>query len=94
MSHKVRSIVVALVLIVTTTAAAQAFPLTARPAIAERGDYFGLVLDWVGSLFIPSGSGLTSIWQRAGSDMDPNGQPASQLPGPTTNAGSQMDPNG
>ena len=94
MSRNLRSIAVVLVLVLATTAAAQAFPLTDRPAIAERGDFLGEVLDWF-SFLAPVGPGLTSVWEKARSSMHSNGQPASgPQPAPTTDEGSSMDPNG
>jgi hypothetical protein len=85
MSRKAHTLVAVLVLILATTAAAQAFPLTAT----ERGDFLGAVLSWFSTV-------LTPVWERAGSQMDPNGDPASgpTLPAPTGDEGSSMDPNG
>lgn len=69
------SLVLALLL---TTGGAWALPGVARPAAAGPAAVFGLVERWLGSL-----------WAKAGSDMDPDGQAA-----PSGNAGSEMDPNG
>lgn len=88
MSRNLRLIALALVFVLGTTTAVQAFPLSPRRGAAEeRGDLFGAFLGWLSALVTPSGSGITPVWAEAGSSMDPNGQP-------TLDAGSQMDPNG
>jgi hypothetical protein len=86
MSRKVRLLVAVLVLMAATV---QAFPLTARPAVVQRGDRIESILSWFTTA-------LTSIWEREGSSMDPNGEPDSgePQPAPTSDEGSQMDPNG
>jgi hypothetical protein len=89
MSRKLRALIAVLVLVVATTAAAQAFPLTDGSAAMQRGDFLGAVLSWFSTV-------LTPVWERAGSQMDPNGDPTSgaPLPAPTADEGSSMDPNG
>lgn len=88
MSRNLRLIALALIFVLGTTTAVQAFPLSPRPGAAEeRGDRFGALLGWLATLFTPSGPGVTPIWEQAGSSMDPNGRP-------TLDEGSQMDPNG
>ena len=88
MSRNVRSIAFALLLVLVSASAAQAMPLGEGPGS-------GLVrrmLSWIETRLSP---GLTSVWEAAGSQMDPNGQPQSNNSSdPATNAGSQMDPNG
>lgn len=102
MSRNLRLIGLALVFVLGTTTAVQAFPLSPRPGAAvERVDRFGALLGWLATLFTPSGPGFTPIWGQAGSSMNPNGQPildeGSQmgLNGQLTlDEGSSMDPNG
>lgn len=88
MSRNVRSIAFALLLVLVSTSAAQALPLGERPGsgLASR------MLSWIGTLLSP---GLTSVWEKAGSSMDSDGEPGeNSSPAPTTDEGSQMDPNG
>ena len=89
MSRKARTLVAVLVLVVATTAAVQAFPLTARPTATQHEGLLQAVLSWFSTVLAP-------VWERAGSDMDPNGKPDSgaTFPAPTTDEGSSMDPNG
>lgn len=96
MSRNLRLIALALVFVLGTTTAVQAFPLSPRPGVAEeRGDLFGVLLGWLATLLTPSGPGLTPTWEQAGSQMDPNGEPSLNTGStPTSDAGSQMDPNG
>ena len=94
MSRNLRLIALALVFVLGTTTAVQAFPLSPRPGVAEeRGDLFGVLLGWLTTLFTPSGPGVTPIWEEA--QMDPNGEPGPDTGSTlTTDEGSQMDPNG
>ena len=96
MSRNLRLIALALVFVLGTTTAVQAFPLSPRPGVAEeRGDLFGVLLGWLTTLFTQSGPGVTPIWEQAGSQMDPNGEPSPNTGSTlTTDEGSQMDPNG
>lgn len=91
MSRNIRSIAFALLLVLVSASAAQALPLDKTPGsgLIDR------VLSWIGTLLSPAKPDLTTVWERAGSSMDPNGQPQSNTsPAPTSDAGSQMDPNG
>lgn len=96
MSRNLRSIALVLVLILGTTTAVQAFPMSPLPRAAEeRVDLFGSLLGWLSALFTPPDSGITPVWEHAGSQMDPNGRPRPEVGGTaTTDEGSQMDPNG
>lgn len=95
MSRNLRLIALALVFVLGTTTAVQAFPLSPRPGVAEeRGDLFGVLLGWLTTLFTPSGPGVTSIWEEEGSSMDPNGLPRPNAGTSTLDEGSSMDPNG
>jgi len=88
MSRYVRSIALALLLVLVSASAAQALPLDEGPGnvLVSR------MLNWFETLLSP---GLTSVWEKAGSSMDPNGEPQNNnFPPPTWEEGSQMDPNG
>lgn len=96
MSRNLRLIGLALVFVLGTTTAVQAFPLSPRPGAAEeKVERFEALLGWLATLFTPSGPDFASTWEQAGSQMDPNGQPGLDAGStPTKDAGSQMDPNG
>jgi hypothetical protein len=88
MSRNVRTIAFALLLVLVSASAAQALPLGEGPG----NSLVSRLLSWFGTLLSP---GLTSVWGKAGSQMDPNGEPQNNtLPEPITDAGSDMDPNG
>ena len=88
MSRNVRSIAFALLLVLISASAAQALPLGEGPG----SGLLSRMLSWIETLLSP---GLTSTWEEAGSQMDPNGEPQNNTwPEPTTDAGSDMDPNG
>jgi len=93
MSRNVRSIAFALLLILVSASAAQALP---RSGSAPGSDLFDRFLSWIGTLFSPAAPDLTAVWEKAGSQMDPNGQPQNNntSPAPNSDEGSQMDPNG
>jgi hypothetical protein len=84
MQRTIRSVGLALVLLVLAAGAVQARPLAVRSAPA--GFLEGI---WQWALaHLPS-------WTKAGSDMDPNGiNPTLLTPLPITDEGSDMDPNG
>jgi hypothetical protein len=91
MSRNVRSIAFALLLVLISASAAQALPLGEGP----ESDLVSRMLSWIETLLSVDVSGLTPVFERAGSSMDPNGQPENNTwPEPTTDAGSDMDPNG
>lgn len=82
MSGKIRTTAFALLFATLFATTANALPRRARPALPLSDSSFVTVLwDWMTSLF------AAGPQEKAGSSMDPNGQP-------TTDAGSQMDPNG
>lgn len=88
MSRNVRSIALALLLVLVSASAVQALPLVEAP----RSGLIDRVLSWIGTLLSP---GLTPTWEREGSQMDPNGEPQDDtLPPPASDEGSSMDPNG
>jgi hypothetical protein len=92
MSRNVRSLVFALILALVSASAAQALP----PSGAAPGSgLLDRIMSWIGTLLSPDAPDFTSMWEKAGSDMDPNGLPQNNTSStPTTDAGSDMDPNG
>jgi hypothetical protein len=70
MSRSVRSIAFALLLALVSATAAQALPLYGADPGSRLMDR---LMSWVGRLFSPAVPDLTPVWERAGSDMDPNG---------------------
>lgn len=91
MFRNVRAIALVLLLVLVSASAAQAQPLSD----SSGADLVDRVLSWIGTLLSPDLPNLTSTWEMAGSQMDPNGQPTDNTsPAPTTDAGSDMDPNG
>jgi len=88
MSRKIRCLAAALALALLTAGAAQARPF--HPESASPG-FFDALWQWLAG----RAPGLTSAWEKEGSDMDPNGRTLHlSAPHPTTDAGSDMDPNG
>ena len=87
MSRNVRSIAFALLLVLASASAAKALPLGESP----RSGVVDRVLTWIGTLLSPA---VNVVWETAGSQMDPNGDPQNSPPPPTSDEGSQMDPNG
>lgn len=91
MSRNVRSIAFALLLVLVSASAAQALPLVEAPA----SSLVNRMWSWLETLLSPEVPGLTSIFEQAGSSMDPNGEPQNNSwSAPTTDEGSSMDPNG
>jgi len=89
MSRKIRCFAAALVLATLTSGAAQARSPHTRPG---SPGLFDTLWQWLAGRYAP---GLTALWEKEGSDMDPDGRahpPLAPLPG--TDAGSDMDPNG
>lgn len=82
MSGKIRTLAFVLVLAGLLANAAHALPGAGFP-VADRGGLTVVLWSWL--------SRLTAIWEKEGSQMDPNGQP---LSGVTNKAGSSMDPDG
>ena len=84
MQRTIRSLVLALVLLVPTAGAVHARPLAVRSAPVG---FLDVLWRWV-TAHIPD-------WTKSGSSMDLDGSPHSSLaPLPTADAGSDMDPNG
>src|SRR3954451_16321816 len=97
MSKKIRSAVLVLVLSTLFVSSAYALPPAAAAAGPRTGGFLAAAWDWFASFVLPAAPdhtfGMTAAWEKAGSQMDPNGQEI-LLSGQTTDAGSQMDPNG
>jgi hypothetical protein len=84
MQRMIRSVVLALALLVLAAGAVQARPLAVRSAPAG---FFEMLWQWVAP-YVPT-------WAKEGSSMDPNGtRPTLLAPLPTSDEGSDMDPNG
>lgn len=75
-----------------TTGGAAALPGSDRVDPGSRGAAapFSWLDGWLGRLQ-PALPGLASVWEGAGSGMDPNGVPSTS---PSGDEGSGMDPNG
>ena len=83
MHRGIRSLVLALALLLLASAAVQARPLRALSPAGLLGDLW----TWVSSVF--------GSWSKEGGTMDPNGlQRQYPPPGSTSDAGSTMDPDG
>jgi hypothetical protein len=88
MSRKIRCLAAALALALVTAGAAQARSLHPR---SPSPGFFDALWQWLAR----HAPGLTAVWEKEGSSMDPNGQPLHPLaPSPTTDEGGDMDPNG
>ncbi len=89
MSHKIRCLAAALTLALLSAGAAQAW--SPRIPSASSG-FLDSLWQWLAGRYVP---GLTAIWEKAGSSMDPDGRtlPPSAPPA-TTDEGGSMDPNG
>ncbi len=71
MSGKVRVLSVAVVLVCLTAGSASALPLAPQPILTPEPGGIVALWDWFVGLF--DGDGL--LWEKAGSQMDPNGKP-------------------
>lgn len=89
MSHKIRCLAAALSLALLSAGAAQA----RSPQIpSESTGFLDSLWQWLAGRYVP---GLSALWEKAGSSMDPDGRPLPlSAPPATTDAGSDMDPNG
>ena len=98
MSQKIRSAALVLVLSALFVSSAYALP-PAHAAAAPRSEGFlAAAWDWFAALVLPAPPartpGMGAIWEKAGSQMDPDGNTSILLPCPTTELGSSMDPDG
>lgn len=90
MSRNVRSIAFALLLVLVSASSAQALP----PSEGPGSGLVSRMLSWIQTLLSSEVPGLTPAFEKAGSSMDPNGDPkVNSSPVPTTDEGSSMDPN-
>lgn len=91
MSRTIRSITLALALLILCSSATYALPSAGR---LTSEDVFAALWARVVAWFAPSVP--ASVEEKAGSSMDPNGVSwsASVSQNPETEAGSSMDPNG
>ena len=88
MSRKSRCLAAALALALLTAGAVQARPL---PPESSSIGFFDALWQWLAT----HAPGLTAVWEKEGSDMDPDGRTLHlPTPPPTTDAGSDMDPDG
>jgi hypothetical protein len=103
MSKKIRCLATVLVLALLMTAgAAQAQSSRAQPG---SSGFFDALWQWLAGRYAP---GLAALWEKEGSNMDPNGLTNKEggdmdpdgrarlfvTPPPGTEAGGDMDPNG
>jgi hypothetical protein len=98
MSGKIRSSALVLVFAVLFTSSAYALPPVHAVAGPRTGGFLAAAWSWLASFVLPDApahtSGLTAIREKAGSQMDPNGQTNNFSSNAATDAGSSMDPNG
>ena len=97
MSKKIRSAALVLVLSALFVSSAYALPPAAAAAGPRTGGSLAAAWDWLVSVVLPGAPGHTfgmTVRTKAGSSMDPNGDPNILLPGSTTDLGSSMDPDG
>ena len=95
MSRAIRSMAVALTLLVLCSTATYAFPLGGR--MTSKNLFTTLwerALTWLALDAPASLEGRGSLGEKAGSQMDPNGVPTRDVSGSMSDAGSQMDPDG
>lgn len=78
MFRNVRALALAVVLVLVSASAVQARPLSSSP---ER-NVVDRLLSWIETLISPAVPDVTSTWERAGSQMDPNGKPTDNPPPP------------
>jgi hypothetical protein len=89
MSRKIRCLAAAFTLALLSAGAVHARSLQSS---SGSPSFLDTLWHWLASRYVP---GLTAIWEKEGSDMDPNGRTLHlSAPPPTTDAGSDMDPNG
>jgi hypothetical protein len=96
MSRKICSAALVLVLSALFVSSAYAQPPAAAAAEPRTGGFLAAAWDWFASLVLPAAPDHTfgvTVREKAGSQMDPDGQ-RNLLPRQTTEAGSSMDPDG
>jgi hypothetical protein len=83
MHRAIRSLALALALLVLASGAVHARPVAVHPSPTG---FLDALWQWAASYF--------PVWTKEGSTMDPNGRPHLLAPPSTTDAGGEMDPNG
>lgn len=71
MSGKVRVLSIAVVLVCLTASSVSALPLVPQPILKPEPSGMVALWDWFVGLFDGDGQ----LWEKAGSQMDPNGKP-------------------
>jgi hypothetical protein len=98
MSRKIRSAALVLVLAVLFSSSAYALPPVHAAAGSRAEGFLAAAWSWFASFVHPTAPdrtpGLTAVWEKAGSSMDPNGQTNNFSSNAATDLGSSMDPNG
>ena len=82
MSQKVRSAVIVLVLANLVASAAYALPPVGGQSFHQRGGVLDAAWEWFAALLAPAAkeTGVSVVWDKAGSSMDPNGDPQAVIP--------------
>jgi hypothetical protein len=98
MSQKIRSAVLVLVLSALFVSSAYALP-SVHPVAGPRTEGFlAAAWNWLASIVLPAApvhtSGVRATWEKAGSQMDPNGLTNNFSSNTTSDEGPRMDPNG
>jgi hypothetical protein len=97
MCQKIRSAAFVLVLSALFVSSAYALPPVHTASPRSEG-FLAAAWSWFASFVLPAAPahtpGLTAIWEKAGSQMDPNGITDTFSPDGGSEAGSSMDPNG
>jgi hypothetical protein len=98
MSQKIRSAALVLVLSALFVSSAYALPPVHVAAGPRTEGFLAAAWSWFVSFVLPAAPArthdLTAIPEKAGSQMDPNGQTNNFSSNATTDLGSSMDPNG
>ncbi len=96
MSRKIRLAVLVFVFVNLVVSAAHALPPSGRQVSLRSQSVLAAAWEWLGTLFVRAHEQPRSqeVRAKAGSSMDPNGNPQNLLAGEECEAGSQMDPNG
>ncbi len=98
MSGKIRSAALVLVLAALFTSSAHALPPVHAAGSSRSEGFLTVAWNWFASFVLstaPAGTpGLTALWEKAGSSMDPNGITDNFSPNGGPDLSSSMDPNG
>ncbi|HET9228452.1 MAG TPA: hypothetical protein VFR31_17380 [Thermoanaerobaculia bacterium] len=66
----VRALALAVILVLISASAVQARPLSSSNS---GGNVIERLLNWIEGLISPAMPDVTSVWEKSGSSMDPNG---------------------